>query len=719
MTAGASNSPVFDFTSLDQQSVDEDLIRYAQTTFPEELWTDYNDSNVGTGLIGLMSYASDLLAYTANAQNLETVVTTLVREQNFRNIAKSLDYTLKSASASSTTMELELDPAGVYPFTLSKHVQFSTPDNIIFQPDADQAVAAYAATIDVAVTAGTESFQEALGTTNGLANQQFALLVAFLIDDTLQFQIGLDAYTIVPNFISAGSTDKVAVIQTDENGITTVIVGDGVNGTIPPRGQSAVATYKTGGGADTNLAAGTVTRLYGTSDGSALPAQILSVTNSESSTGGASKQSLVNAKQNLPLSLKANDRCVSLSDYSTEAVRLVSGILKANAVAGRPLGGSIPVLLFVVPNGGGNPSDSLRNLTIVSLKDKRMAGKRIRVLDPVYVNLIIESDTFIQANSPAFDTANKQRTILTAKYDIEAVDFAASFDIQEIYDDTAPSVISGIRRIFYKTFSVRPYYGRHVNTSTTGSGTVEWIDTNLDLVKRREWLVQVLPPLGGILCNRFQVLERRLGTVTSVTDSLVTDDSANYTADELFDEGWSFHPLPEESTETFEITGNTTTSITTEAGLLLVAEPDDPYVVEKLQAGLGKILRTTTTTAVVSSAVVPVASVDSWEVGDILHLSDNLLDYYTVGTVGVASLTLDRPVSTGIGVYVDYVWQSSDESVQFAVIEGVGTGSSDFVTGDELYVDTYPRAGDIALRPENFPLLEAADLFINTIGGVR
>lgn len=718
MSAGASDSPVFDFTSLDFESARADLIRYAQTRFPGELWTDFNDSNPATGLVELMAYAVDLLAYTANSQVQETMVATLVREQNFRNVSKAFDYVLKSAAASSTTVRCTLAPAGVYPFTISKHLQFSTgADGTVFQPVADVAVAAYpgAGYVDVAAVQGVERFEEVLGVTNGLPSQKFILGSPDLIDGTLQFQVGLTAYTVTTNFVSAGATDKEILLSTDEFGVTTVTVGDGINGVIPPSGQTVKATYKTGGGLTTNVAAATVTRVYGTSDGSAQPAQITAVTNLATATGGASKQSIDNARQNLPLALKANERAVTLQDYSTLAVSEVTGVLKANAVAGKAYGGSSPILLFVVPNGGGNPSDALRNLTIVTLKSFRLAGKRVRVLDPVYVDVLIESDTFVQPNSSALDTANAQRAILKNEFALEAVEFGSTFALQDAYDATENEVISGVKRVLYKTFTIKPYYARHVNTPTSGNGIVQWIYTNLDTVRRREWLIQVAAPSPPVNCLRFQVKQRRIGTVTNVTDTLVTDDGASYTTNELFTGGWIFRPKPEDLSATFAITGNTGSTISTAAGLLAATEPDDPYVVEKAEAGYGKILRTTVSANVVASVTVPLTSVDSWQIGDIIHFSSLPTSYYTITNIAGLNLTLDTAVTLTAGDFADYVWQSADASVRFSVTNG----STVFVVGDELYVDTYPRTGDLVLRGENFPLLTDANLFVTPIGGVR
>lgn len=725
MTAGQA-SPVFDFSSLDFAGVEPDLTTFAQARFPDEQWTDFNDSNFATGLVQLMAYATDLLSYNGNAQALETIVTTLVREQNFRNIAKTLDYTLDSASPSACTERFTLDPGGTYPFTISSHVQVTANDGTIFQPTADTAVASYPfiGYVEVAIVQGEESFQENIGTTTGQPGQRFTLGNTFMIDDTLSVSIGSDSYELVPNAIVAGPTEKTYTIETDENGVTTVIVGDSINGIIPPKGQTVLATYKTGGGLNTNFPINTIVNLSGTSDGSSLPTQILSVTNTTAAEGGGPRESIESAKKTLPLSLKANERCVTLQDFSTEAVK-IDGVFKAKAVDGKPYGGATPVLIFVVPDGGPSLplpaapiSDALRNNVIVGLKDKKLAGKRIQVLDPVYAQIFIEQDLFVLPNSPALVVGNRMQTALQAKYGLDAMDFGILLGLQDAYDSVAPTVIIGESRVFYKRFTILPYFARHVTVPTTGNGGAVNIVVNAS-VKRREWLIQILPPIpgGGIFCKRFQIFQRQLGVVTSVTDTLVTDEKASYESNILATEGWVFHPNPEINSTVFSVTGNTDTTITVAGGLLAFVSPDDPYVVEKFELAVGKVLRTTLTAPAAATTILTVDDSTSFLAGDPVRvwLGETFFRTQVVSVPDGVTIEVEDPITIATAANVDYVWVSDDESVEFTVEDG----TTAFITGDSFYVDTYAAAGDIQLRDEVFPLLDNANLVINAIGGVR
>ena len=73
MAAGDSSSPVFDFTTADYASCYTDLERFAISRFPDEIWTDFNESNEGTYFLELMSYVFDLSSYQRNASVLESI----------------------------------------------------------------------------------------------------------------------------------------------------------------------------------------------------------------------------------------------------------------------------------------------------------------------------------------------------------------------------------------------------------------------------------------------------------------------------------------------------------------------------------------------------------------------------------------------------------------------------------------------------------------------
>lgn len=718
MTAGSTSSPVFDFSSLDFLSVQADLQAYAQGRFPE-LWTDFNASNFGSHLIELMAYATDLLAYNGNAQTMEAIIATMVREQNFRTASKSFDYQLHSATPSTSSERCMLDPGGVYPFTISKHLQFATSTGIVFQPDGDTVVPSFPGVgyVDVPITQGDEKYQQNIGTTNGRAAQQFTLGSTPLIDGTLTVLIGAQPYTLVTNAISAGPTEKIFTLQTDENDVTTLTFGDGINGIIPPSGQPVLATYKIGGGSDTNLPTTVINQTIGTSDGSAVPSQILSVSNIARAENGGPKQSLASGKKNLPLSLKANDRAVSLQDYSTLAVQLVAGVLKANSVAGVFTAGGRPILMFVVPQGGGNPTPTLANQIATALVPKKMGGKRIIPLPAHYVSLAIDVDAFVQPTAAKVATAQLVTNILTSRFKLEDSEFGgvdSTLELQPTYRSIDPTenTIDGLRRATLRKFTIKPHFDRYVSVPTIGNW--DFADAVLNVtsdVQRREWAITVTA------VGQFSVRQRQLGTVTAITDSILSDDAAHYTPNQLSLEGWNLHVRPEEQDVVQAIVSNSDTSVSVAGGLLILAAVDDPYAVEKLESNTGKIARQNPNAPASSGQpTVSVGDSSSFSPGDKVLVREGINSaLMIVDSSGVGSVTFTEDLSFPLTIAgtLDWYWESDDGTVGFVL----QNGGAPFQSGDRFYVDTYPVVGDIKLRPENFPLLASTDLVVNPIGG--
>jgi hypothetical protein len=736
MTAGDTNSPVFDFCSLDYSSVVNDLTVYAQKIYPDDLWTDFNESNFATFLLEQMGYATDLLAYNMNASVLETIASTLIREQNFRNIAKSFDYAMLGATASSSSSMRIYNlssSSGDYPLTVSEHLQFTTDSGVIFQPVATQIWTwppssddpTYGYYVDLAVVQGQE-IQDVLGTSDGRAGQRFALSTANVLDGTLSVTVGPVGspvvYSLITSLIDAGPNDKDYLVDTDDSQISYISFGDNINGIIPPLGQTIIATYKVGGGSSTNFPIGTSLDVTGGPFVS-IPAAITNGTASvvlmAAATSGGPRQTLTNAKRAFSSAIKANERAVTDDDYAAYASE-VSGVFKASAVPGTPVGGATPVLLFIVPSGAtGTPSSVLSNLILHELRDVKMSGKRVIVRDPSYVQLVLQVDTYVQPRASKLAVQQRLRDALLAIFDPDNVTFGSSFDLQTLYALTSPSNIEGLLHLFYRKFTVTPAGARYVNKPTTGNGSVSWISVDWDIVQRREWSIKVTTPdpINGVYCSRFIVRQRNAGFISGVTSTDATDSAGAYTTDELV--GQYFHPRPEELGDAYRwlITGNTATDITVSGvNLLMYVQPDDPYVAEVDEAAYGKIL-STTASPVTGSRTITVASSQSFLATDTVRITDSSGADYVVAITTVlspTSLYLASAVTLAAGAVVSSVWTSSDSSVQFVVTDG----TTAFVSGDEFYVDTYPATGDVRLRSENFPLLSTDNIDINIIGGV-
>lgn len=122
-----------------------------------------------------------------------------------------------------------------------------------------------------------------------------------------------------------GPTDHAYTTRTDDRDATTVVFGDGIHGARLPTGAENVrASYRAGIGRPGNVQAGQITQLQ------TRPLGVDGVTNPLRASGGADRDTLDQARRNVPLAVLALDRLVSVPDYADFA-RARAGIGKASA----------------------------------------------------------------------------------------------------------------------------------------------------------------------------------------------------------------------------------------------------------------------------------------------------------------------------------------------------------------------------------------------------
>jgi len=107
-----------------------------------------------------------------------------------------------------------------------------------------------------------------------------------------------------------GRRDRAFITKTDDDGKTTVVFGNGVQGARLPTGQDNVkAVYRNGIGAPGNVRAEQISLLV------TRPLGAKDVINPLAASGGADKESRDQARKNAPLAVMALDRLVSVQDY--------------------------------------------------------------------------------------------------------------------------------------------------------------------------------------------------------------------------------------------------------------------------------------------------------------------------------------------------------------------------------------------------------------------
>jgi hypothetical protein len=330
-----------DLTSRDFEAFRSDILSsggLADQYLPA--WSDRSQFDIGVAYVEALSFAADNLSYYQDRMANEALFPSAVQRRSVIEHCKLLGYELRPAVSAQILLTVVSSGAGTIPaksyFSVdttdgSTSLRFETLTNETFSSAETKQIYAYEGT----------TYEEILGSSTGKISQSFPLLrkplaLNSLSNSSLSVAVtsGMTTtiWTEVDNFLSSSPTDEHYQVRIDEFDNVVVIFGNGVNGAIPASGSNNLSvSYRVGGGHKGNeVGIGKVTRL--TSSGSAL-SFITSITNEAVPSGGMDKESIVEAKVNAPLSLRAMDRCVTHEDYATIA-RSVMGVKHAHASRG-------------------------------------------------------------------------------------------------------------------------------------------------------------------------------------------------------------------------------------------------------------------------------------------------------------------------------------------------------------------------------------------------
>jgi hypothetical protein len=145
------------------------------------------------------------------------------------------------------------------------------------------------------------------------------------VDSTLKVYVNDVQWHESNTLLELSSKDRRFVTQTDDEGKTAVIFGNGREGARLPTGiENVRAVYRNGIGKGGNVKAEQISLL------STRPLGAKEVINPLPASGGADREGRDQARKNAPLAIMALDRLVSVQDYEDFA-RVFAGIGKARA----------------------------------------------------------------------------------------------------------------------------------------------------------------------------------------------------------------------------------------------------------------------------------------------------------------------------------------------------------------------------------------------------
>ena len=191
-------------------------------------------------------------------------------------------------------------------------------------------------------------------------------------------------YKRVDSFFASGPRSRHYTLDY----VTGIITfGDGRRGIIPPEAKNSIVatSYRIGGGALGNVNIGTLTSL-----GRAL-AYIDGVTNPLQATGGANRETIEEAKNRAPYTIKSRDRAVTSEDYEMLALRASTTLARARCVPDRTNRGHVTLAMVPKADIRGQeltrrlvPSNEVLRYVRNYLDDRKLVGTVLNVVKPRY-----------------------------------------------------------------------------------------------------------------------------------------------------------------------------------------------------------------------------------------------------------------------------------------------------------------------------------------------
>jgi hypothetical protein len=181
----------------------------------------------------------------------------------------------------------------------------------------------------------------------------------------------------VLDLLESSSWNRDFVVETEDNGVSTLRFGDGILGALPVSGMTA--TYRVGNGSAGNVGAESIVNIP--------IAGIAVVRNPLPAEGGVDPESSDEVRHNAPQAFRTQQRAVTDADYAALA-GLLPNVSQAQ-VTRRWTGSWNTIFLSVNLQGGGTADSATVAEIAAAMKPLQLAGYDLQVEPPVFVPLLI------------------------------------------------------------------------------------------------------------------------------------------------------------------------------------------------------------------------------------------------------------------------------------------------------------------------------------------
>jgi hypothetical protein len=384
-----------DYTSRDFDALRARLYALVESVFPE--WTDHEVAGFGNLLVEMFAFVGDVLGYYVDQQGRESRLATATQRKNVIALARMLGYRMSGATAATALIDLALPSPPRLPIVIPQGsvvrtreaqnpVRFQLLDEVTIA--AGQQVAT--------VTAEHSTSHRQVFDARSLRGTDLVLDRVPFLDRSARVTATDGEYVEVETLLHSGPNDRHFIVLIDQNDRATLRFGNGQSGASPT--GAIEVRYKTGGGARGNVDPGQLTLFDGVPKDVEGTPLALRVTNRERASGGTERESVASAKLLAPLSLRATTRSVCREDFEIHALELPQ-VARALMLTSNedPAVRENSSVLYVIPQGGGNPTPALKNLVRRQVTEVYPCTLtfQVDVRDPVYRHVDVRARVFV------------------------------------------------------------------------------------------------------------------------------------------------------------------------------------------------------------------------------------------------------------------------------------------------------------------------------------
>lgn len=545
------SNPWVNYITRSYQQIKASLIQGLVTKTPE--MTDHSESNILIILISMFSGVAEMLGYYIDNAAREAFILSARRYDSMVKLTRLLDYRIKAANPSTCDITLNFSAAvplnGSVPYQLPVGIQGTNATGVPFisQNTSPLDIAPGSLKLVIPFIQHTVVLNQVLGTSDGTTPNQSYILPDGYVDKSMSLVIGGVNYTLADTFAYSFPSSTHFIVEVDEDGVASVVLGDGVNAVIPPTGAQLVASFRTTLGASGNLAAQTITTLV-TNLTPYLPVGVtVTISNMNASTGGAGYEGIEDIRKRAPLSIRTLYRAVTEKDY-VDITLLHPGVSKAdtNYECGKF------VDIFVVPINGGIAQSGLLTSIEEYLDEFKMVGTFPVPRPAGTTNIVLEID--ITAKFRADPTLLLADAKAALKNFFELKNQNINGNVYKSVLDATLHEISTVEFLNILTLTTKPYARLVINESLTiTQSELDWVpNVNSTCTTESNWQVTYLYdpvffPAGEFLVTRNGIVDGNVAPNTLHNspsgDMSMTFNLASVT-DYADQQSWEFTTYP-------------------------------------------------------------------------------------------------------------------------------------------------------------------------------